>query len=252
MVESARREERPTIGWYIGASTQLFARRNSVSPTARFVNSGYTDLRASPARDAFEGGLTVAKTLSTMLELGTPAPELNLPDVVSGRTITLASFKDATALLVMFICRHCPFVKHVQHELARLGVDYRGRGLGVVAISANDAASFPDDAPQRLEEMAGELGFDFPVCYDETQEVAKAYEAACTPDFFLFDKGRRLVYRGQLDDSRPDSGIPVTGRDLRAAIDAALSDHPVGADQRASVGCNIKWKPGNEPRYFGS
>ena len=194
----------------------------------------------------------MAKTLSTMLGLGTPAPEFSLPDVVSGRTITLSSFKDEKALLVMFICRHCPFVKHVAHELARLGVDYRGGGLGIVAISANDAASHPDDAPQHLKEMAVELGFSFPFCYDETQEVAKAYKAACTPDFFLFDTGRRLVYRGQLDDSRPDSGIPVTGADLRAAIDAALSGRPVGTEQRPSIGCNIKWRPGNEPRYFGA
>jgi thiol-disulfide isomerase/thioredoxin len=190
----------------------------------------------------------MAKTLSTMLELGTTAPELNLPDVVSGRTITVASFKDATALLVMFICRHCPFVKHVQDELARLGSDYRERGLGIVAISANDAAHYPDDAPERLKAMADELGFSFPFCYDETQGVAKAYMAACTPDFFLFDKGRKLVYRGQLDDSRPESGIPVTGRDLRAAIDDALAQRPVAGSQRPSLGCNIKWKPGNEPR----
>jgi thiol-disulfide isomerase/thioredoxin len=194
----------------------------------------------------------MAKTLSTMLELGTPAPEFSLPDVVSGRTITLSSFKDGAALLVMFICRHCPFVKHVGQELARIGADYGGRGLGIVAISANDAANYPDDAPHHLKEMAGELGFSFPFCYDETQEVAKAYKAACTPDFFLFDKGRRLVYRGQLDDSRPESGIPVTGRDLRAAIDAALASRPVDPNQRPSVGCNIKWKPGNEPRYLGA
>jgi peroxiredoxin len=189
----------------------------------------------------------MAKTLSTMLDLGTTAPELNLPDVVSGRTITLASFKDSTALLVMFICRHCPFVKHVQHELARLGLDYRERGLGIVAISANDAANYPDDAPPQLKAMAAELGFNFPFCYDETQEVAKAYRAACTPDFFLFDKDRKLAYRGQLDDSRPESGIPVTGRDLRAAIDDVLAQRPVGVSQRPSLGCNIKWKPGNEP-----
>jgi peroxiredoxin len=193
----------------------------------------------------------MARTLSTMLELGTPAPDFSLPDVVSGRTISLASFADEKALLVMFICRHCPYVKHVQGELARLGADYRGRGVGMVAISSNDAASYPDDAPERLREMAVELGFAFPLCFDETQEVAKAYSAACTPDFFLFDRRRRLVYRGQLDDSRPDSGKPVTGRDLRAAIDAVLADRSVGADQRPSLGCNIKWKPGNEPAYFG-
>ena len=189
----------------------------------------------------------MAKTLSTMLELGTPAPDFSLPDVVTGRTITLASFRGGKALLVMFICRHCPFVKHVEHELARLGVDYRGRGLGIVAISANDVANHPDDAPHHLREMADKLGFTFPVCFDETQDIAKAYSAACTPDFFLFNKDRELVYRGQLDDSRPDSGQPVNGRDLRAAIDAVLFDRPVGADQRPSAGCNIKWKPGNEP-----
>jgi peroxiredoxin len=194
----------------------------------------------------------MAKTLSTMRALGTKAPEFSLPDVVSGRTITLASFGDDRALLVMFICRHCPYVKHVQSELSRLGTDYRGRGVGIVAISSNDAVSYPDDAPERLKEMAVELGFTFPVCFDETQEVAKAYTAACTPDFFLFDRARTLVYRGQLDDSRPDSGRPVTGRDLRAALDAVLAGRPVNADQRPSLGCNIKWKAGNAPRYFGA
>ena len=190
----------------------------------------------------------MAKTFSTMLELGTPAPDFNLPEVATGRRITLASFKGEKALLVMFICRHCPFVKHVQAELARLGTDYRGRGVGIVAISANDVASHPDDAPHLLAQMATELGFTFPFCFDETQQVAIAYQAACTPDFFLFDKSRKLVYRGQLDDSRPDSKIPVTGRDLRAAIDAVLADRPVDDHQRPSVGCNIKWKRGNEPR----
>jgi peroxiredoxin len=189
----------------------------------------------------------MAKTLSTMRELETQAPDFSLPDVVSGRTITLASFKDDRALLVMFICRHCPFVKHVQHELAHLGIDYRTRGVGIVAISANDVANHPDDAPHHLKDMAVELGFTFPFCFDETQEVAKAYGAACTPDFFLFDGARELVYRGQLDDSRPESGKPVTGRDLRAAVEAVLSGRPIGADQRPSLGCNIKWKPGNEP-----
>ena len=194
----------------------------------------------------------MVRTLSTMLELGTRAPDFSLPDVVSGRPVSLASFGDEKAFLVMFICRHCPFVKHVQEELARLGAAYRGRGVGIVAISSNDAAKYPDDAPERLKQMADELGFSFPVCFDETQEVAKAYTAACTPDFFLFDRARTLVYRGQLDGSRPESGEPVTGRDLRAAIDAVLSDRPVGEDQRPSIGCNIKWKPGNEPGYFGN
>ena len=193
----------------------------------------------------------MVRTLSTMLELGTPAPDFSLPDVVTGRPISLASFGGEKALLVMFICRHCPFVKHVQDELARLGAAYRDRGVGIVAISSNDAAKYPDDAPDRLKQMADELGFTFPFCFDETQEVAKAYTAACTPDFVLFDRNRELVYRGQLDDSRPESGEPVTGRDLRAAIDAVLSDRPVGPHQRPSIGCNIKWKPGNEPHYFG-
>ena len=188
----------------------------------------------------------MAKTLSTMLALGTPAPEFSLPDVISGQTITLASFRDDKALLVMFICRHCPFVKHVEAELARLGIDYRGRGVGIVAISANDVTNHPDDAPHHLKEMAAELAFTFPFCFDETQEVAKAYKAACTPDFFLFNKERTLVYRGQLDDSRPDNGKPVNGRDLRTAIDAVLVGRPVSADQRPSIGCNIKRKPGNE------
>jgi peroxiredoxin len=189
----------------------------------------------------------MAKTLSTMLDLGTPAPDFALPDVVTGRTITLSSFPDDKALLVMFICRHCPFVKHVQGELVRLGIDYRERPVGIVAISSNDVVSHTEDAPPRLKEMAVELGFTFPFCFDESQQVAKAYRAACTPDFFLFDKDRTLVYRGQLDDSRPDNGKPVNGRDLRAAIDAVLFGRPVGADQRPSIGCNIKWKPGNEP-----
>src|SRR5690349_5805878 len=194
----------------------------------------------------------MVKTLSTMLELGTAAPEFNLPDVVSGQTISLESFEGDPALLVMFICRHCPFVKHVQEELARIGVDYDGRGLGIVAISSNDVATHPDDAPEHLRAMAEELDFRFPYCFDETQEVAKAFTAACTPDFFLFDRERALVYRGQLDDSRPDSGRPVTGRDLRAAIDAVLAGRPVASDQRPSIGCNIKWTPGREPRYFGA
>jgi peroxiredoxin len=179
---------------------------------------------------------------STMLELGTIAPDFNLPDVVSGRSVSLATFKADTALLVMFICRHCPYVKHVQHELARLGVDYQGRHTGIVAISSNDAADYPEDAPESLKEMAIELGFRFPFCYDESQDVAKAYGAACTPDFFLFDRARRLAYRGQMDDSRPGNGKPVTGADLRAALDAVLADRPVDRHQRPSVGCSIKWK----------
>ena len=184
----------------------------------------------------------MAKTLSTMLELGTPAPDFNLKDVTTGATISLSSFREDKAFLVMFICRHCPFVKHVQNELAKIGADYRSKGLGLVAISSNDIKSHPEDAPEKLKEMAAELGFNFPFVFDETQEVAKAYSAACTPDFFLFDAGRKLVYRGQLDDSRPESGIPVTGRDLRLAIEATLAGRPVDDDQAPSIGCNIKWR----------
>lgn len=192
----------------------------------------------------------MVRTASRMLELGTQAPDFSLPDVVSGRVVSLGAFEADKALLVMFICRHCPYVKHVQYELARLGADYGGRGVGIVAISSNDAAEFQDDAPESLREMAAELGFTFPFCYDESQEVAKAYAAACTPDFYVFDRARRLTYRGQLDDSRPGNGKPVTGADLRAALDAVLAGRPVRSDQHPSMGCNIKWKRGREPRYF--
>ncbi|HKV39518.1 MAG TPA: thioredoxin family protein [Blastocatellia bacterium] len=194
----------------------------------------------------------MVKTLSTMLELGTEAPDFELPDVVSGKTITLDAFKGKHALLVMFICRHCPFVQHVQDELARLGRDYQNKDIGIVAISSNDADNHPEDRPESLNAMAQQLGFAFPFCYDATQVTAKAYSAACTPDFFLFDGARELVYRGQLDDSRPGSSIPVTGNDLRAAIDAVLSDQPIRGNQRPSIGCNIKWKAGNEPAYFSA
>ena len=188
---------------------------------------------------------------STMLPLGTPAPDFALTDVVSGETLTLATFAGAPALLVMFICRHCPFVKHVQAELARLGRDYQPRGLAVVAISANSLQTHPQDGPDHLKAQAEELEFTFPYCFDPTQVTAKQYTAACTPDFFLFDQEKTLVYRGQLDDSRPSNGMPVTGRDLRAAIDAVLAGLPVAGEQRPAVGCNIKWTPGNEPAYFG-
>lgn len=194
----------------------------------------------------------MARTLSTMLDLGTSAPDFTLPDTVSGKTMALRDFASSKALLVMFICRHCPFVKHIEKELARLGRDYANKDVGIVAISANDATEFPADAPQSLKEMAKQLGFAFPFLYDENQSVAKAYSAACTPDFFLFDQSRKLVYRGQLDDSRPESGIPVTGKDLRTALDAVLNDRAVNPDQRASIGCNIKWKTGNEPAYFAT
>ena len=193
----------------------------------------------------------MALTPSTMSALGTRAPDFSLPEVVSGQTISLATFKDKTALLVMFICRHCPYVQHVKEGLARLGRDYAGKDIGIVAVSSNDVANYPDDAPDKLKTMAREEGFTFPFCYDESQETAKAYTAACTPDFFLFDAGRTLIYRGQLDDSRPGSGKPVTGKDLRAAIDAVLAGKPVNPDQRSSIGCSIKWKRGHEPASFG-
>jgi len=191
----------------------------------------------------------MALTPSTMLPLGTQAPNFQLPDVVCGKTISLDTFTGKQALLVMFICRHCPFVKHVQAELAQIGKDYADSDVGIVAISANDAANYPGDAPDKLKEMAAELGFTFPFCYDETQETAKAYTAACTPDFFLFDANQQLVYRGQLDDSRPSNNQPVTGQDLRAALDAVLAHSAVNSDQKPSIGCNIKWKSGNAPAY---
>jgi peroxiredoxin len=193
----------------------------------------------------------MALTPSTMLALGTTAPAFDLPDVVSGGRVSLAQFAGQKGLLVMFICRHCPYVQHVKTELAKLGKDYQPKRIGIIAISANDAAKYPDDAPASLKSMADEEGFTFPFAYDERQEVAKAYTAACTPDFFLFDGSHKLVYRGQLDDSRPGNGVPVTGRDLRAALDAVLAGRAPSADQRPSIGCNIKWKPGNEPAYFG-
>jgi len=184
----------------------------------------------------------MALTPSTMLPLGTEAPDFALPDVVSGETISLSTFAGRKALLVMFICRHCPYVKHVQDQLAALGREYRERDVGIVAISANDAEKYPDDKPSSLKEMAASLGFTFPYCYDESQQTARAYTAACTPDFFLFDGDRKLVYRGQLDGSRPGNDEPVTGHDLRAAIDAVLAGRPVDPDQAPSIGCNIKWK----------
>ena len=185
----------------------------------------------------------MALTPSTMVTLKTQAPDFSLPDVVSGKKILLSTLAGKKALLVMFICRHCPYVQHIKDELARLGRDYAKKDIGIVAISSNDAENYPDDSPEKLKEMAEELGFNFPFCYDEDQSVAKNYSAACTPDFFLFDRECKLVYRGQLDDSRPGNGKPVTGRDLRAAIDAVLNDRPVERNQKPSVGCNIKWKP---------
>ncbi len=193
----------------------------------------------------------MVKTASTMLPLGTVAPEFELPDVVSGENISLANVADSKALLLMFICQHCPFVKHVQQELAQIGQDYSQQPLKIVAISANDVVNYPDDSPEKLKQMAEALNFNFPLCYDQSQEVSKAYTAACTPDFFLFDANQKLAYRGQLDDSRPSTDIPVTGKDLRRAIDTVLQGKAVDFEQKPSIGCNIKWKPGNEPEYFG-
>lgn len=190
-------------------------------------------------------------TPSTMLQLGSQAPDFQLTDVTSGQKITLQNFDDSKALLVMFICCHCPFVKLVEAELAEIGKDYCDNGLGVIAISSNDAEKYPDDAPEKMKEQAALLSFNFPYCYDETQEVAQAYRAACTPDLYLFNGDQKLVYRGQLDDARPGNDKPVTGKDLRAAIEAILMGKPVDPEQLPATGCNIKWKPGNEPDYFG-
>ena len=192
----------------------------------------------------------MARTNSTMLPLGTAAPDFALPDVVSGNTVTLADFKNSSALLVAFLCNHCPYVKHIQAGLTQLAKDMQARGVGVVAISANDVANYSDDSPEKMREEARRAGYTFPYLYDESQSVALAYRAACTPDFFLFDGAQRLVYRGQMDDARRANALPVTGKSLRAAVDAVLSGKPVDAKQIPSLGCNIKWKAGNEPEYF--
>jgi len=194
--------------------------------------------------------VTMVKTLSTMVELGTAAPDFSLPDVTGG-TVRRADLQ-GKPLLVMFICNHCPFVKHLRDHVAQTAKEYQERGMAVVGISSNDADAFPDDAPEKMADEAKNAGYTFPYLYDESQEVAKAYAAACTPDFFLYDRDHKLVYRGQYDASRPDSGIEITGSDLRAAMDAVLAGEPLPADQKNSIGCNIKWKPGNEPDYFAS
>jgi thiol-disulfide isomerase/thioredoxin len=192
----------------------------------------------------------MAATPSTMLELGTRAPDFALNDTVTGRRVSLADLS-GRPLLVMFICNHCPFVKHVRAELARIGRDYAGR-IEIVAIGSNDAEKYPDDGPDKMAAEAKDACYTFPYLYDQTQAVAKAYRAACTPDFYLFDKAHRLIYRGQLDDSRPKNGLPVTGADLRATLDSAVQGKPAPEKQLPSIGCNIKWKPGNEPAYFGA
>ena len=186
---------------------------------------------------------------STMLPLGTKAPEFGLPDT-TGKTIALADFQTARALVVVFMCNHCPYVKHIRSGLAQLARDYLPRGVAVVGISSNDVGNYPADSPAQMAEEAKSAGYLFPYLYDETQAVAKAYRAACTPDFYLFDQDQRLVYRGQLDDSRPGNSVPVTGKDLRAALEAVLAGQAVSSQQKPSIGCNIKWKPGNEPDYF--
>ena len=193
----------------------------------------------------------MVRTPSTMLPLGTQAPDFSLPNV-DGRTVSLAEAVGPKGTVVMFICNHCPFVKHVADQLAALGRDSLPRGIGMVAISSNDVSTHPADSPEQMVHEAEDRGYAFPYLYDESQDVAKAYHAACTPDFFLFDGERKLVYRGQLDASRPGNDIPVTGADLRAAIDAVLAGKPVATEQRPSLGCNIKWKPGNEPPYWST
>jgi peroxiredoxin len=191
----------------------------------------------------------MVRTLSTsLLPLGSRAPEFLLPDIY-GPMVGLSSFRNAKALLVVFMCRHCPYVRHVQHEIARLARDYQTKGVAIVGISPNDVDAFPEDSPEHLREQANRQGFTFPYLYDRAQHVTLAYRAACTPDFYLFEQGRFLVYHGQLDDSRPGNGIPLTGRDVRTAIDAVLAGFPVPRDQKPSMGCSIKWKPGNQPDY---
>jgi len=193
----------------------------------------------------------MAATPSTMVPLGTKAPFFRLSDP-AGKWHSIEDYKAAPALLVAFICNHCPFVKHIRKEFAEMAERYRKLGVAMVGISSNDVEQHPDDSPEKMAEEARAFGYDFPYLFDESQAVAKAYGAACTPDLFLFDKDRKLVYRGQFDDSRPESGIPVTGRDLKAALDAVLQGKPVSPEQKPSIGCNIKWKKGNEPEYARS
>ena len=184
----------------------------------------------------------MARTPSTMVTLGTKAPDFLLPDTVSEKQLSLNEIKGETATMIMFICNHCPFVKHVNEELVRLGNDYKNKGIGFVAINSNDVINHPNDSPELMTQVAKELKYPFPYLYDESQETAKAYDAACTPDFFIYDKDLRLVYRGQLDDSRPGNEIPVTGKDIRQALDRLINNEPVPQVQRPSIGCNIKWK----------
>ncbi len=183
---------------------------------------------------------------SSMLGLGTTAPDFELP-ATTGDRISLATLQDEPALLVTFICNHCPYVKHVRGALTSFGHEFKDKGLGIVAINSNDASAYPADSPEKMREEVAAVGYPFPYLFDGSQSVAKAYSAACTPDLFLFDHDRRLVYRGQFDDSRPGNRIPVSGQDLRRAVEALLAGDPIPSDQKASVGCSIKWRPGNEP-----
>jgi peroxiredoxin len=191
-------------------------------------------------------------TPSTMMSLGTRAPDFTLTNAVDGKEVSLSDFADSKALLVMFICNHCPFVVHVRDEFGKIEKEYQAKGLRIVAINSNSLETHPQDGPEHMKEQATELGWGFPFLFDGTQEVAKAYHAACTPDIYLFDGKMNLAYRGQLDGSRPGNDEPVDGKDLRAAIETVLAGNPVPADQKPSAGCNIKWTPGNEPEYFGS
>lgn len=191
----------------------------------------------------------MAAVSSTMIPLGTTAPDFLLTDVVSGKKVSLDSFKGKKGLLIMFICAHCPYVQHVKLQLARIGKDYQDQNIAIVAVSSNDASTYPEDSPENLKEMALECGFKFPLCYDETQETARAYGAVCTPDFFLFDENRKLVYRGQMDDSRPGNRKPVTGQDLRKALDAVIQGKAIDFEQKPSLGCSIKWKPENSRKF---
>lgn len=184
----------------------------------------------------------MARTPSTMVALGTKAPHFILPDTVSGKELSLENIKGESGTMIMFICNHCPFVKHVNAELVKLANDYKNKGIGLVAISSNDVINYPDDSPALMTQVARQLKYPFPYLYDETQEVAKAYDAACTPDFFIYDKDLQLIYRGQLDDSRPGNEIPVSGKDIRQALDCLINNRPVQGEQRPSIGCNIKWK----------
>jgi peroxiredoxin len=193
----------------------------------------------------------MAQTPSTMLDLGTKAPTFELSNAVDGRRVGLSDFEGSPALLVAFICNHCPYVIHIRPALVKLIAEYQPKGLAAVAINANSLQTHPQDGPQAMRELALAEGWTFPFLFDATQEVAKAYQAACTPDLFLFDRSRALVYRGQFDDARPGKDVPVTGRDLRAAVEATLAGRAVSAMQRPSIGCNIKWSPGNAPAYFG-